>query len=135
MSPVADAARMDELRVKATAVRVDGARQRKALIGAPVHVQVPALVHPTPELARYKLGCLFGPRASGDTRGIFPGIGPHTLNVVLQELSDLGGYGRQNWHRDLRLGALTTRERRWLIKRLLASPRLGQPRTSKRTTR
>jgi hypothetical protein len=127
MSPPADASRMAELAEMSVAVRSSAARQRKALVGAPLHVQVPALVDPTPELERYTLGSLFGP-IGGSYRGLFPGVGPRTLGRVLEELSSRGGYGRRNWHPDLRLGALTHRERRWLLKRLMAAPRIGQPR-------
>lgn len=127
---VVDAARMDEMRVKSAAVRADAARQRKALVGAPVRVQVPALVEPTPEIGRYKIGTLFAPTGGGPSRGVFPGVGPYTLNRVLRDLAEEGGLGRRNWHREMRLGDLTTRERRRLVKRLLAAPRLGPPRRS-----
>lgn len=109
MNPqVAEAARIGN------AVRAERARQRQALADAPKAKLAPAIIHPTPELAKYKLETLFGATARGHR---FHRIGPRKLEKALARVEQRAV--RQNWHSGLRLGELTERERRWLVRELL----------------
>lgn len=96
----------------ANAVRTEAARQRKALVDAPMRKVLDALKHPTPEFGRLKLRNLFIPRC-GQSASVIPQVGKRRLQRVFNRLSV--GAGRRNWHAELRLGELTQRERDLLI--------------------
>lgn len=93
-------------------LRTARSKQRAALRSAPLNVLVPALTKDlTPELGSYTLIQLFTSKA-----GVIPGVGSVTLNYVLNNLSN---EGLRQWHPDLRMGNLTLRERRRLVKEIL----------------
>lgn len=100
---------------QANEVRSQRAAIKRKLRGSPLRELIPALVHPTPELATYRLGMLFaGSHRLGG--GVIAGANRATLSNVFSILN------RENlrfWHDELRLGDLTVRERRRLVKEIL----------------
>lgn len=93
-------------------LRTARSKQRAALRGAPLNVLVPALTKGlTPELGTYTLTQLFTSKAS-----VILGVGRVGLYYVLASLSR---EGLRQWHSDLRMGNLTLRERRRLVKEIL----------------
>lgn len=97
--------------------RIEGARQRRELVGAPMHRVIPALIHPTPELATKKLATLFTP--GHNTTGLIPRVGKHALNLAFLDLLQRYPRGRHWWHSQLRLGDLSELERRRLVNALV----------------
>jgi len=102
---------------KADVKRIEAARQRRALVGEPMSVIVPALVHPTEELASKKLATLFTP--GHNAVGLIPKVGKRALNGAFLELIETYPRGRQWWHSGLRLSELTELERRRLVNALV----------------
>jgi hypothetical protein len=99
--------------------RLEAARQRRALVGAPMRRIVPALIHPTPELASKKLATLIHP-GSRSGAGLVPRVGKHALAQTFIDLIERYPRGRQWWHSGLRLSDLTELERRRLVNALVA---------------
>jgi hypothetical protein len=99
--------------------RLEAARQRRALADAPMHRVVPALIHPTPELASKKLSTLIHP-GSRSGAGLVPHVGKHALAQTFIDLIERYPRGRQWWHSGLRLSDLTEVERRRLVNALVA---------------
>lgn len=97
--------------------RIEASRQRKELIGAPMHRVVPAVIHPTDELASKKLATLFTPGKNG--AGLIPRVGRQELNRAFIDLLQCYPTCRQWWHPGLRLSDLTELERRRLVNALV----------------
>jgi hypothetical protein len=108
---------------RANQVRLSGSIQRASLAAAPLQTLIPALVDPTPELGHYTLGALFASRSSCVKR-LVPGVGISRLSRVLVRLEAERPLGRQ-WHVGLKLGELTTGERRRLVTQLLSKMAKG----------
>lgn len=100
---------------RANQIRLERVRQRDKLRHKTPREIVPAIVHPTPEFATFRLGQLFAGRCS-----LLRLVNKARLNSALAELSTTGF--RRNWHDRLRLDELTERERRRLAKALLGGP-------------
>jgi hypothetical protein len=98
----------------ANAVRIEQSRQRKALAGAPPRTLVPALVHPTPQLGKYKLASLIA--APPGKYGVVRWVGKRKLDKVLARIEKRC---YRHLHAEMRLEELTERERRLLVKELL----------------
>jgi hypothetical protein len=98
--------------------RVEAARQRGELTGAPIADVVEALIHPTGELASLRLAHLFTPKSRGATRGVIPRLGPKKLNRALAELV-LDDRRHRPLHSEMRLRDLSESERRRLVRALI----------------
>lgn len=101
----------------ANRIRVERGRQRRELRGRDFRRIVPAVVNPTPEFATYRLDHLFA-----GSSPLIRGINTIGLRDAMQEAS-----GYRSITADLRLGDLTERERR----RLMRSLRDRSPRGAK----
>jgi hypothetical protein len=102
---------------RAQEIRLERARQRRALVGAPVEQVVEAIVAPTPELAGIRLSTLLIPD-NGHERGAIPKIGKTRLKRVFAELGRDFPQGRR-WHEALRLCDVERYERERLVAALL----------------
>lgn len=102
---------------RAQAIRLERARQRRALIDAPAELVVDAIINPTPELAGIRLSTLLVPD-NGHGRGAVPKIGQARLAAIFQELTRDFPHGR-HWHEALRLRDLAAHERQRLVDALL----------------
>jgi hypothetical protein len=107
----------------ANRARSSAARQRRTLAASPASVVIPALVHPTREIGNYTLGSLFATK-SGTVRRLLPGVGPTKLAYALRTMERDFPCVR-DWRPELKLGQLTTRERRRLLKALLSLSEQG----------
>jgi hypothetical protein len=101
----------------ANRIRIEAARQRRALIGAPASELIPAIVNPTPELATYKLASLFG---NGTGKSVIDRFGIRQLRRAIADIEQPRG---RRWHTELRLRDLSRTER----KRLMAAISMRAP--------
>lgn len=104
-----------EALAKANEVRIAGAGERKALIGANREEVTAALVNPNPGLASYRLGKLFARSSHGNP---IRRIGPRRLERAFQKLAHAHPRRRQNWSPELRLRDLSELERQRLVEAL-----------------
>lgn len=91
-------------------IRTEGARQRRALMNSTPEELTEALVFPSPELRRLRLGSLLAPI---NHRGPIPRFGRRGLHRAFAWLHHHYPLGRE-WHTEIRLGELTQDERRRL---------------------
>jgi hypothetical protein len=98
---------------RSSEVRSARSEQKAALRGQPLQALVPALVNPTRELATYSIRQLFTGKY---TSGVIRRVNSVTVSRALRELNK---EKLRYWHDGLKLGALTERERRRLVKEIL----------------
>jgi hypothetical protein len=105
---------------RATAIRQEARTERDRLLAArDWRTLAPALIDPTPEFAVYSLASLFGRRSTVGPK-LLAGISAAGLRRLLAKLTDENPLGRE-WHEGLKLRDLTERERRRLVRALLAA--------------
>jgi hypothetical protein len=106
-------AHLAEATRRSVELRSTRSRQKAELRGKPLRELVPALVHPTPELASYTIRQLFtGQRRSG----VIVRVNAATTR---RALASLNTEGLRHWHDGVRIEDLTLRERRRLVKEIL----------------
>ena len=94
----------------ANRIRIEGARQRRALMNSTPEELMEALVEPTHELCSLRLGPLLAPAGHRGPIRHFNRSGLHRAFGWLHSHYPLG----REWHAELRLGDLTQDERRRL---------------------
>jgi hypothetical protein len=106
-------AHLEQATRRSSELRSARSEQKAALRGQPLQTLVPALVNPTRELATYSIRQLF---TGKHTSGVIRRVNSATVARAIRELNK---ERMRLWHDGLKLGELTERERRRLVREIL----------------